>query len=119
MATPQQLQEMAPPPEDAQMSPGGQPAAPPGGQLAAPGQPVAPRQPAVNLDLGIGSVHDQFRGNVPQREEWLEVWADSTSTIGFRKQDSINEKRCLAQMERRKKCKMAPVTGPDKIQGRG
>ena len=88
---------------------GGQPAAPPGGQLAAPGQPVAPRQPAVNLDLGIGSVHDPFRGNVPQREEWLEVWADSTSTIGFRKQDAVNEKRCLSQMERRKRCKMVAV----------
>ena len=79
-------------------------------QPAALGQPAAPGQLAADeLDLGIGSIQDPFRGNLPQREDWVEVWADSTSTIAFRKQESVKEKRSLAQLERRRKRKMVDV----------
>ena len=80
-------------------------------QPAAPlGQPAAPGQLAADeLDLGIGSIQDPFRGNLPQREDWVDVWAEMTSTTAFRKQESVNEKRCLAQLERRNKRKMVDI----------
>ena len=55
----------------------GQPAAP--GQLVAPCAlwlPVAPRH-IDTLDAAIGSC--PLRGNVPQRQDWVHSWADSSS----------------------------------------
>ena len=64
---------------------GGQPERP--GQLAAPGQPAAPRN-IDSLDDVIGSIHDPFRG-IPPREDWIDLWADSTSFISIRKAGSF------------------------------
>ena len=104
----------------------GQPAAPTSaaqssGQPAAPtsaaqssGQPAAPRKETLQsyagtLDIARGSIQDPFRGNIPQREDWVEVWADSSSAIGFRKQEAVKEKRSEPQIERRRKRQMVAV----------
>ena len=78
------------------------------------GQPAAPSKEALQscggtLDLAIGSIQDPFRGNLPQRDEWVDVWAESTSVIVFRKQEAVKEKRALAQIERRRKRQMVGV----------
>ena len=80
-------------------------------QPAALGQPAAPGQQlaADELDLCIGSIQDPFRGNLPQRGDWVDVWAEVTSTTAFRKQESVNEKRCLAQLERRRRRTMVDI----------
>ena len=77
-------------------------------------QPAAPSKEALHscdgtLDLAIGSIQDPFRGNLPQREEWVDVWADSTSVISFRKQEAVKEKRAVAQIECRRKRLMVAV----------
>ena len=83
-----------------------------------PGAPSEPRQPAApdqttttdcGLDLAIGSIQDPFRGTVPQREDWVEVWADSTSAISLRKQETLQEKRGLSQSERRRKRQLLAI----------
>ena len=55
------------------------------------------------------SIQDPFRGNVPQREDLLEVWADSSSSISFRKQEAVKEKRGELQIERRRKRGMLAI----------
>ena len=87
----------------------GQPAAP-----SEPGQPAAPSQETLRssvgtLDLAIGSIQDPFRGNLPQREDWVEVWVESTCAIAFRKQEAVKEKRAAPQIERRRKREMVAV----------
>ena len=71
------------------------------GAARSTGQPAAPSNEALQscggmLDLAIGSIHDPFRGNLPQREEWVDVWAESTSVIAFRKQAAVKETRGVA-----------------------
>ena len=43
------------------------------------------------FDLAIGSIQDPSRVNLPQRDEWVDVWADSSSVIAFRKQEAVKE----------------------------
>jgi hypothetical protein len=80
-----------------------QPAAPRAGQPASPraGQPSAAAPRAASgakgraaLDAVAGYIHDPFRGRgVPQRQEWIDVWADCTSYVSIRKQEVLKEKR--------------------------
>ena len=112
---PAALSEAGPP---AASSEAGQPAAP-----SAPGQPAKPRESgesavakqttlqssACTLDLAIGSIQDPLRGNVPQREDWVEVWAASSSAISFRKQEAVKEKRGQPQIERRRKREIVAI----------
>ena len=87
-----------------------QPAAP-----SAQKQPPKSRAPgesaesACTLDLAVGSIQDPLRGNVPQRDDWVGVWADSSSVISFRKQEAIQEKRGQPQFERKRKRQMLAV----------
>ena len=70
-------------------------------RVAAPVQPAAPRAGQLvapkaidSLDAVAGHIHDPFRGrSVPQRQEWMDVWADSTSYVSIRKHESLKEKR--------------------------
>ena len=41
----------------------------------------------------VGSVDDPFRGRVPQCKDWLNVWAEYTSTLSGRKQVALAEKK--------------------------
>ena len=88
-----------------------QPAAPRAGQPAAPraGQPAAPSN-IDSLDAVAGYIHDPFRSKgVPQRQEWIDVWADCTSYISIRKQEVLKEKRgervngCFGGLRQRKR----------------
>lgn len=40
-----------------------------------------------------GSVLDPFRGNVPQVQDWVECWAESTERISMRKQSRLQQKK--------------------------
>ena len=78
------------------------------------GQPAAPSEEishcyAGTLDLALGSIQDPFRGNLPQREEWVEIWAESISAISFRKQEAVREMRGVSQICRRRKRHMVAV----------
>ena len=72
------------------------------------GQPAAPSEGTSQsyggtLYLATGSIQDPFRRNQPQREDWVDVWAESTSTIAFRRQEAVKEKEEVPQLERRRK----------------
>lgn len=61
------------------------------------------------LDLALGSIQDPFRGNLPQREEWVEIWTESISAISFRRQKVVREMRGVSQICRRRKRQMVAV----------
>ena len=72
-------------------------------------QPAALKMQALKntggmVDVAIGSIQDSFRGNVPRRTDFLDVWADSTTVMSLRTQVTIQEKRGAAHVvERRRK----------------
>ena len=63
-----------------------------------------------SLDAIAGKIHGPSRGRgVPQRQEWIDVWADCTSYISIRKQEVLKEKRgervngCVGGLRKRKR----------------
>ena len=87
----------------------GQPAASSGQPAASSGQPAASQQQLLGtqvppVNVVTGSIQDPFRGNVPQEEDFVDVWADSTSILSLRAQVSVQEKRGKSNVvERRRK----------------
>ena len=70
------------------------PAAPMAGQRAAPRAAAAPPMNIDSIDAVAGHIHDPFRGKgVPQRQEWIDLWADSSSCVSMRKQEVLKQKR--------------------------
>ena len=55
-------------------------------------QPVAQFLAAVNAPQPVAR-EDVFRGRVPQVTDWLDAWANSSSSVSFRKQAKIASKR--------------------------
>ena len=68
-----------------------------GGQPEMPGQPAAPSN-IGSPDVLTGSCLDLFRHNsrctdVPQRQDWIDMWADCTSFVSIRKSERLKVKR--------------------------
>ena len=72
-----------------------------GGQPERPGQPAAPSN-IGSPDFHVGQCVDHFRqfGSrtatdraVPQRQDWIDMWAECSSFVSIRKSEVIREKR--------------------------
>ena len=57
----------------------------------------------------LAATNDLFKGRVPQVQEWLDVWADTSSGVSFLKQASISRKKGHACKSRFQRTKMAGV----------
>ena len=80
-----------------------------GQPAASSGQAAVSQLPSLRTHVHpatvfTGSIQDPFRGNVPQEADFVDVWADSTSTLSFRAQVNVHEKRGSSTVvERRRK----------------
>jgi hypothetical protein len=65
--------------------------------------------PPRAMNLLAGSIQDPFRGRVPQRKEWADVWADTNCIIALRKQAKQADMRGLLEPLRKSKRKLVEI----------
>ena len=80
-------------------------------EAAAWGAAAAVDAASTRKGLGkeLAATSDLFKGRVPQVQEWLDAWADTSSGVSFLKQGEISRKRHGA--DTRQKCRFQRKNG--------